>query len=114
MKQTVTVRLMHMRMAVAAWILPLVSLITLSMAGDSTLFVQHIPIYARDHQMGFDIIALSTFLTGISLAAWCLTGGRKHLPPHYLQHARAGVLLAVFVAGLALLSIILKWRFGGL
>ena len=105
-------RLLHKRMAVSAWILPLVSLVTLSMAGETTVFVRNIPAYARDHQMGFDIIALSTFLTGIALAAWCLTGGRKHLPPHYVQHARIGVFLSGLVAVLALFSVLLKRLYG--
>jgi hypothetical protein len=112
MKDTVTMRLLHKRMAVAAWILPLVSLVTLSMAGDATVFARNIPVYARDHQMGFDIMALSSFLVGVALATWCLTGGRRHLPPHYVIHAKCGIFLAGLVSGLALISIILKQLFG--
>ncbi|MFH0908482.1 MAG: hypothetical protein V1929_06955 [bacterium] len=112
MKDTVTMLLLHKRMAVAAWILPLTSLVTLAFAGDTTMFARHIPAYARDHQIGFDVTALSTLITGLALAAWCLTGGRKHLPSHYVKHAKAGIFLAGLVAGLVCISVGLQHLYG--
>jgi hypothetical protein len=113
MKDTVTMRLLHKRMAVASWIFPLVSLLALAFAGDTSMFVNQFPAHARDRQMGSDIVALSSLLVGLSLATWCLTGGRQHLWPHYVIHAKIGICLACLVAGLVTMTIILKHLHGG-
>ena len=105
-------RLLHTRMAVASWMLQLISLLSFALAGEKSMFVMHFPVYARDRQMGFDIAGLTALLIGLALATWCLTGGRKHLWPHYVMHAKFGVGLAAPVSGLAIFSIIIKHLYG--
>ena len=105
-------RLLHTRMAVASWMLQLGSLVSFALAGNTSILVRPIPVYAREHALVCDIAGLTALLIGLALATWCLTGGRKHLWPHYVIHAKIGVGLATLVSGLAVVSIVIKQLYG--
>jgi tellurite resistance protein TehA-like permease len=108
MRNRVTTQQMHKRMAVASWILPLVALVFIAVAGEHSIFSLQVSARARDRSMGYDIVALSALGTGLMLAVYCLTYGWHRVPRRFGSHAIAGLVLAMVVIGLGLLSIVLN------
>lgn len=108
MKDIITQRILNKRMAVASWILPLVSLVTISMAGEKSVFARQVPLQARDRAMGYDIVSIATLAMGVALACWCLFVVRKQMPPHHARHAVLGLIVAGLVVGLAMLTSMLQ------
>ena len=108
MKNRVTIEQLHRRMALGAWILPLISLLTISVAGDQSLFAFQESVRARERAMGMDIFALSTLALGIMLSVYCVSYGWAKIPRRYGSHAIAGLLLCVVVIGLGLLAALLR------
>lgn len=112
MNDDVSVRVLHTRMAVASWIFPLLALFALAMAGETSLFVRRVPAYSDEHRLTYDMVILSLLLTGLALSTWCLTLGRKHVPPLYVPHAKAGVFIVGLVFFLSGLSTVLDYFCG--
>ncbi|HEY8241775.1 MAG TPA: hypothetical protein VIH35_10025, partial [Kiritimatiellia bacterium] len=71
MKNTVTKRFIHTRMAVASWILPMLALVIMSIAGEHTLFARNVPASVMNRPLGYDIVAVSMLVLGSGFSVWC-------------------------------------------
>jgi hypothetical protein len=107
MKDRVTRLYIHTRMAVASWILPLVALLTLSFAGENSLFARQVSARTMNQQVGYDIVVVSMLALAIGFSAWCLTAGKRNVPHRYYWHPWGGLIASAIVIGLILLSVAL-------
>ena len=107
MKDTVTRRHIHARMALASWMLPLGALFVFSIAGEHTLFARNVPASLMNRQLGYDIVAISMLVLGAGFSVWCLTRGSKDVPGRYYWHPWFGLLATAAVLGILLLMLLL-------